>query len=298
MSQEETMFDPLSPGELDALITARLNGETVPSGATDHPDAALTLALLGVTGQESLEATFASALEDRLRAAWRPQPETEPETGRPRVLWLLPALAPRLASRPRAIAAVILLLLALLGAILAVPQARAAIASFLRIGSVTIVPGTPGANAPTPLPSILDLAGQTTLTGARQKMPFTIRLPSYPNDLGAPQYVFAQDIGGDAVVLVWLEPGTSDRVRMSLTELSNDAFIQKFAPPVLQETTVHGQRAIWTDGPYTVEIKTGQYVQRRLVTGHALIWTEGGVTYRLETSLSLPEAVRVAESLR
>ena len=52
------------------------------------------------------------------------------------------------------------------------------------------------------------------------------------------------------------------------------------------------------NGPYIVETKSGEYVQRRLVTGHALIWTEGNVTYRLETSLSLPEAVRVAESLR
>jgi hypothetical protein len=288
-NQGPAMFEQPSPDELDALIGARLGGAPLPAGAAETPDGAFALALLDATEQSRLDATFTGALEERLRAAWRPQPNSRS----PRIL------AP-LASRPRAIAAAILLIITLLGALLAVPQTRAAIAAILHIGSVTIVPTAPtsGANEPTPLPSILDLAGQTTLDNAQRRMPFPIRLPAYPADLGTPQYVFVQDLAGKAVVLVWLEPGTTDQVRMSLSELSSDVLIQKFAPPVLQETTVHGQRAIWTDGPYIVETKNGEYTQRRLVTGHVLIWTEGGVTYRLETSLSLPEAVRVAESLR
>jgi hypothetical protein len=293
MSQEPTMFDQPSPDALDALIAARLGGAPLPAGVADHPDNALALALLDAVEQEPLDATFSADLEERLRAAWRP-----------RIVSSLPSLAPRLtsrlASRPRAIAAAILLILALLSALLAVPQARAAIAALLHIGSVTIVPTTPtpGANEPAPLVSVLDLAGKTTLADAQRRAPFPIRLPGYPTDLGAPQYVFAQDLGGEAVVLVWLEPGSTHHVRMSLSELSSNIYLQKVAPPVLQETTVHGQRAIWTGGPYIVVTKDGQYVQRRLITGHVLIWTEGRVTYRLETSLSLPEAVRVAESLR
>jgi hypothetical protein len=289
MSQEPAMFDPSSPDELDALIGARLDGASLPTGVAGSADGSFALALLDATEEVSLDPTFADALEERLRAAWRPQP----------VASRLRILTP-LTSRPRAVAAAILLVITLLGALLAVPQTRAAIASILHIGSVTIVPTTPtpGANEPTPLPSILDLAGQTTLADAQRRMPFPVRLPAYPSDLGAPQYVFAQNLGGQSVVLVWLEPGTTDRVRMSLSELSSDVYFQKFAPPVLQETKVHGQRAIWTDGPYIVETRTGEYVQRRLITGHVLIWTEGGVTYRLETSLSLPETVRVAESLR
>jgi hypothetical protein len=292
MSQDDqgpAMFEQPSPDDMDALIGARLSRTSLPAGATETPDGAVTLALLDAAEQTRLDPSFSDALDERLRAAWRPQANSRS----PRIL------AP-LASRPRALAAAILLIIALLGALLAVPQTRAAIAAILHIGSVTIVPTAPtsGANEPTPLPSILDLAGQTTLENAQRHMPFHIRLPAYPADLGTPQYVFAQDIGGRAVVLVWLEPGTPDRVSMSLSELSSDAFIQKFAPPVLQETTVHGQRAIWTEGPYIVETQNGEFVQRRLVTGHVLIWTEGGVTYRLETSLSLPEAVRVGESLR
>ena len=289
MSQEPTMFEQPSPDELDALIGARLGGAPLPAGVAESLDGVFALALLDAAEQTHLDATFANALDERLRATWRPQPDAP----HPRIL------AP-LASRPRAIAAAILLIITLLGALLAVPQTRAAIAALLRIGSVTIVPTAPtsGANEPTPLPSILDLAGQTTLADAQQRMPFHIRLPAYPADLGAPQYVFAQDMDGKAVVLVWVDPQHPDRVRMALNELSSDAYVYKLAPQLVQETQVHGQRALWSNGPYIVETKSGEYVQRRLVTGHALIWTEGNVTYRLETSLSLPEAVPVAESLR
>ena len=192
----------------------------------------------------------------------------------------------------------------MLGALLAVPQTRAAIAALLHIGSVTIVPTAPtsGANEPTPLPSILDLAGQTTLADAQQRMPFHIRLPAYPADLGAPQYVFAQDMDGKAVVLVWVDPQHPDRVRMALNELSSDAYVYKLAPQLVQETQVHGQRALWTTGPYLLQIgsvSNQHNALRRLVTAsHTLIWTEGDITYRLECDVSLEEAVRIAESLR
>jgi hypothetical protein len=37
---------------------------------------------------------------------------------------------------------------------------------------------------------------------------------------------------------------------------------------------------------------------RQLVEGNTLIWVESGVTYRLETRQDLPEAIRIAESLK
>jgi hypothetical protein len=110
-----------------------------------------------------------------------------------------------------------------------------------------------------------------------------------------------QDFAGPVVVLTWLEPGESDRVRLSLHQLGPDTFAQKVQPPVLQETQVHGQRALWTEGPYLLQWRRGDglvYDVRRLVSGHVLIWMEEGITYRLETELSLEEAVRVAESLQ
>jgi hypothetical protein len=66
------------------------------------------------------------------------------------------------------------------------------------------------------------------------------------------------------------------------------------------EARVKGRRAIWTTGPYVLEVGDAQGVgldMRRLVRGHALIWTEGALTYRLETDQDLDEAIRIAESL-
>lgn len=225
----------------------------------------------------------------------------------------------------------------LLAGLLAVPQVRAGLLTFLRIGAVRIlltaptptptpppptpteapsvptagpaagsgptatpsptptqVPPTPTA---TPLASVLDLAGATTLEEAQAQVGFPIRLPSYPPDLGPPDRVFLQDLGGPAVILVWLAPDQPDRVRLSLHLLGPDIIAQKFQPQVVQETTLHGQRALWTTGPYLLQLRNGAFEMRRLIEGHVLIWEQDSVTYRLETDLPLEEAIRIAESL-
>jgi hypothetical protein len=199
----------------------------------------------------------------------------------------------------------------LLALILLTPQARAGVGTVLRIGAVRIglapaPSATPAASppytgpVPTPLPSLLDLAGATTLDQARAQAGFPIRLPAYPPDLGAPRYVFLQDLNGPMVALVWVDPTHPGGVRLALFELSSNVYIYKSGATTVTETTVHGQRALWTQGPYVVQvIENGQviYATRVLVNGHALIWTEGSITYRLETSASLDEAVKIAESL-
>src|SRR5439155_26603592 len=75
----------------------------------------------------------------------------------------------------------------------------------------------------TPLPSptalsVLDLAGETTLQAARQEVRF-LDLPAYPPDLGKPDKVFTQDLGGPAVILVWTQPGHPEQVRLALYEM-------------------------------------------------------------------------------
>jgi hypothetical protein len=196
-----------------------------------------------------------------------------------------------------------LLLLALL---IALPPVQASLRRPLCLGSVCIVwggsphPATGGQRSPTPtpLPSVLDLAGRTTLAQARAQAGFPVRLPAYPADLGQPDYVFLQDLDGAAVLLVWVDHAHPDHVRMSLSELSSGIYAYKFATAPVAVTAVHGQKALWTTGPYMLELQNGSLDTRRLVTGHTLIWTEGAVTYRLETDLPLTETVRIAESLR
>lgn len=220
-------------------------------------------------------------------------------------------------SRQLAWAATVVLLI--LAGLLAVPQVRAAVVEFLQIGAIRIflaeptatatVPprqlATPSGQPPrpsaTPIASLLDLAGATTLAEAEQQAGFTVRLPTYPQDLGTPDQVFLQNLGGPVVVLIWLDPNDPERVRLSLHQLGPNTFAEKGDPGAIQETTVHGQPALWTEGPYLLQFRRGSqvdYDMRRLVTGHVLIWAENEITYRLETDLPLEEAVQVAESLQ
>lgn len=196
--------------------------------------------------------------------------------------------------------------LVLLAFLLALPPVQASLRRPLCLGSVCIVwngsphptPGQEVSPASTPLPSVLGLAGRTTLALAQAQTTFPIRLPTYPADLGRPDDVFLQNLDGAAVVLAWADHANPDRVRLSLSELSSGIYVYKFTSQPIAVTKVHGQQAFWTTGPYMVQLQDGTYDMRRLVTGHALIWTEGDITYRLETSVSLDEAVRIAESLR
>jgi hypothetical protein len=212
------------------------------------------------------------------------------------------------------------MVLLILGGLLAVPQVRAALVEYLQIGAVRIFLVEPTATAtpppatvspakpatatpppsPTPLASLLDFAGATTLAEAQAQVDFPIRLPAYPADLGEPNRVFLQDMGGPIVILIWTRPDQPDQVRLSLHMVGPGAFVGKGPPVTLEETTVNGQPAYWTEGPYLLKIRRNDQIQedmRRLIEGHVLIWTEDNITYRLETDSSLAEAVRIAESL-
>jgi len=208
--------------------------------------------------------------------------------------------------------------------LLAVPQVRAAILDFLQIGGVRIFPvaptstptltpaptstpasgaqaaGTPFPSTATPrptatlLPSLLDLAGETTLDKAQVSLGVPIPLPP---DYGPPDLVFLQDLGGPMVVLVWLDPAQPDHVLLSLHLLTCQECATKIEPVVIRTTQVNGHPAVWAEGPYMLQLGNRDYGPRRLIDGHVLIWTDGRITYRLETDLTLEEAVRVAESL-
>jgi hypothetical protein len=205
-------------------------------------------------------------------------------------------------------------ILLVLAGLLAVPQVRAAVVEWLQLGAVriflveptpsptptplpTTASATPTATplpSPTPLASILDLAGETTLAEAQAQVDFPVRLPA---GLGPPDLVFLQDLDEPAVILVWLDPANPRQVQLSLHQLSSGALVEKGQPVVIEETTVNGEQALWTTGPYILRSRSGDYSFRRLIDGHVLIWVENTITYRLETALSLEEARRIAESL-
>lgn len=217
-------------------------------------------------------------------------------------------------SRAYRLAWTAMLLVVVLAGLLAVPPVRAAVLAFLQVGNVriwlveptatpapTVAPTNPPRPAPALLTSVLDLAGETTLVEAQAQVDFPIRLPAYPPTLGTPARVYLQDLDGQAVVLVWLDAAAEDRVRMSLTILGANTFVEKALVRLIEETTVNGNWAAWLEGEHILRTQDRGYEMSRLVQGNTLVWMDVAdgheLTYRLETDLPLEEAVRVAESL-
>jgi hypothetical protein len=212
------------------------------------------------------------------------------------------------------------IVLVLFASLMLIPPARAAILDFIQIGVVKIFRAEPtppmvptqlppsgmvpvtATSAPTTqplIPILKDLAGETTLQEAQQKVHYPILLPSYPADLGQPDFVFVQDTGEPMTILVWTDPQKPDQVLMSLHFIPPGSWaLKKMDLNVIEETNVNGNHAIWTTGPYVLKLKNGDATLTRMITGHVLIWEDGDITYRLETNLSLAEAVKVAESLK
>jgi len=243
---------------------------------------------------------------------------------------------PRVISRRLTWALTIILML--FASLMLIPPARAAILDFIQIGVVrifraaptplpppnqeapsTMVPGTatPIATSQPLIPILERLAGEVSLEQAQKAVNYPILLPSYPPDLGKPDRVFVQEADGAMTVLVWIDPKKPDQVLMSLHFLPEGSWaIKKMEPTVIRETTVNGQPAVWTVGPYPMIYSNGDVDFIRLIDGHVLIWAEGktlapgahlprtqvpgsaGVTYRLESDFSLEEAVKIAESLK
>src|SRR5258706_223645 len=119
---------------------------------------------------------------------------------------------------------------------------------------------------PTPLLSVLDLAGQTAFAQAKIRVPFKLRLPAYPPDLGEPDVAYVQDLGGPAAILVWLVPGDPNHVRLSLHFLTSTAIADKMfdqngtsTPSSVETTLVNGHSALWTTGPYVLVTRSGEF---------------------------------------
>jgi hypothetical protein len=208
--------------------------------------------------------------------------------------------------------------LILLSSLFLIPTARAVIVEFIQIGIVRVFPpaetpdieipftampvittATPAQTAEPLIPILSNILGKTTLAEAIKRVGFTLSLPAYPPDLGNPDYAFVQEVDGDMVILVWLDPSNPRGVRLSLHFISNESWvIRKFEPQAIQQTSVNGQPALWTVGPYPLLLANGDIEFTRLIDGHVLIWANEELTYRIESDLSLEEALKVAESFQ
>lgn len=212
--------------------------------------------------------------------------------------------------RRLAVRVAIIVLVLLLG-LLAVPEVRASVLEFIRLGAVRIFIGEPTITATaiaTPLPDapntrdvpVLPLAklqGETSLEMANRQARFPVRVPTL---LGSPDRVFYQVFGGPVVILIWTDPADPDHAKFSLHQLGVGAHADKFQPRIVERTKVKGLDALWVEGPHFLAYQTPRGTDVStwfLVAGNVLVWKEGNITYRLETSGTMEEAIRIAESL-
>jgi len=203
----------------------------------------------------------------------------------------------RPARRPR-LAWAMAIVLVIAAGLLAVPAVRAALVEIVKVGVVRIFIGGP---TPTPLPptghlSLSELPGETTLDAARASAAISIRLPSYPADLGPPDRVFLLREFGGIVILVWEDPNYPDLARLALFEIPPGPIVNKLFPERIRSTSVNGRPAVWATGDHFVEVIMESRQELVLVRGNVLIWSQEGITYRLETTLFQEEAIRIAES--
>jgi hypothetical protein len=136
-----------------------------------------------------------------------------------------------------------------------------------------------------------------------QQVGFALRAPAGPPPDEA--YVFVS-AGGEGALLAWEAgdrypslPGTP--WGLILVELRTDegSLVKDVGGfEDVQEVRVDGRAAFWIEAPHELHVITDDGSETFRVDGNVLIWTRGAVTYRLETSLELPEAVALAESLR
>lgn len=175
-------------------------------------------------------------------------------------------------------------------------------------------------NIPKPLPtatpvspvSKLDLYGQKDLYQLESAVGFRVKVPAMAEkpELIQPDRVYLQgSVGypdfGQSVIMVWLVPDRRDDIRMVLTQGLWDSTAGIDTTTGAVSVTVNGKPARWVAAPQNVYVQGADgkpvLAQRQYVTGsHALIWQDDALKlrYRLETTLSMAEAIRIAEALK
>jgi hypothetical protein len=166
-----------------------------------------------------------------------------------------------------------------------------------------------------PAPSYLvgpGLGDPTSLDEARQEVRFALRVPGL-SELGEPDLVYLADPpAGGAVTLLYGERAGFPAAQRTGIGLIVTQFRADIGPEVFEKlidagvrvtaTEVNGRAAWWIAGGdhfFFYRDANGKVVDTTLRLAKAtLIWEEDGVTHRVEGAPTLPDAIRVAESLR
>lgn len=222
---------------------------------------------------------------------------------------LAPAVLARIEPRPAAppqrrrwLLAVAVVVLALLVATLAIPDARSALFRVLHIGGerIELVDELP-AVAPDPAEVDLDLAlgERSTLEQARREAGFDLRELE-----PAPDRVYVGERG-----TVWFLYGAPDGVRLLLAQtplvsVDEALILKKLAGPEtrIEQVDVDGSRGFFLTGePHLVLLldESGNVIEESVrLAKNVLVWEANDVAYRLEGDFTRDEALSLAGSMR
>jgi hypothetical protein len=202
-------------------------------------------------------------------------------------------------ERRRAVLAVAVAALALLGATLAIPDARSALFRILNIGGerIEFVDELPDIEPVEDLE--LTLGEPVTLEDARARSGFALRELAE-----APDRVYLGERG-----TVWFLYGSPDDVRLLVAQtprvtLDAPAVLKKLSGEGTQVegVSVNGARGVFLSGePHFLFLidERGLVVEASArLAEDVLVWDEGGVAYRLEGDFSRDRALRLARELR
>jgi hypothetical protein len=214
---------------------------------------------------------------------------------------VLARIEPRRRARParRWALAVAVVVLATLGAALAIPDARSAFFRVLHIGGarIELVDELPTVSAQPDLE--LTLGRPVRLDEARREAGFDLRELDE-----APGRVYLGERG-----TVWFLYGSPERVRLLVAQtplhsIDQPLLLKKLAAPGthVQPVTVEGSEGVYLSGePHFLLLldELGNPVEESArLARNVLLWDTGGVAYRLEGDFTQEEALELAGSLR
>jgi hypothetical protein len=184
-------------------------------------------------------------------------------------------------------------LLVVVGAAMAVPQARSQILDWLGIGSVTI-------RYVDELPEVektqddLALGERVSLADARERAQFAVRVPTIEG-LDEPD-VYRGDLGQVSFLY-----GSQDEPRLLITQIVGTGALEKLLNEGTAVELVNegGAEGAWLEGGEHVLFfpSTGPESQR-LVGNTLLLQRPDGVTVRIEADISKQRALRIFRSMR
>ncbi len=201
------------------------------------------------------------------------------------------------------------------GALVAIPSTRDAIAGFFHLKGLVIqrVQTNPTPTASRGNPSIgerLDLGEQVTLDHAQASLPYQIVIPQ---SLGTPDLVYLiAPPSTQAIALVYLprptlpeaaQTGVGALVIEFRGQVQPDLFGKMLGPDAtVENVTVNNQAGYWISGaPHGFFFIDAQGVTREdtfRLAGNTLIWDQGRLTIRIEADLSKAEVLQLATSMR